>query len=239
MPLYYTTITNPNKMIKLLFAAMLFTLSLTLSAQQTYYKMPNGRIIDLATYEKVKENLSKNGKVDELILSTVKRNDSIIITPKITVLTQKDQHGNYVDPYGEQKKMIGTRFPIEFLKGSDGRNYPKTMLAGQPTLVNFWFTSCLPCIAEIPMLNALKEEAKNQFNFLAITFENSETVRAFLKQHNFSYTQIVAGKSAIDHLKITAYPTNFILDKNGIIIDVYGEITNSQKQVAKILHELL
>ena len=41
-------------------------------------------------YQKVKENLGKNGKVEELIITRIIRNDSIIITPKLTVLTQKD-----------------------------------------------------------------------------------------------------------------------------------------------------
>jgi len=225
--------------MKRLFTALLFISSLPLFAQQTYYKMPNGKIIDLATYKTVKANLSKNGEVNETIISTIKRNDSIIITPKITVLTQKDKNGDYVDPYGEPKKMIGARFPIERFKDSNGRNYPKTMFTGKPTLINFWFTSCIPCIAEIPILNSIKEESGDKFNFLAITFENSEAVNAFLKRNNLRYTHILNSKAAIDTLKITAYPTNLILDKNGVVVEVYGEISQSQKQLSDRLNKLL
>ena len=36
------------------------------SAQATYYKMPNGKILNQLSYDNVKDNLSKNGKIEEV-----------------------------------------------------------------------------------------------------------------------------------------------------------------------------
>lgn len=145
--------------MKIILTALFWLSSLSIFAQQTYYKMPNGKIIDSETYLKVKENLSKNGKLEEIIIAKTQRQDSIIITPKITVLTQKDKDGNYVDPYGEAKKLIGSRFPIECFKNEEGVNYSKALFEGKPTLINFWFTSCVPCVAEIPLLTSMRTNA--------------------------------------------------------------------------------
>jgi len=225
-----------NKLI-LTFLVMLSTSALY--AQESFYKMPNGKIIDQTTYQKVKENLGKNGKVEELIITKIIRNDSIIITPKLNVLTQKDQNGNYIDPYGEQKKLIGTRFPIEKFKNHKGVNYAKTFLNGKPSLINFWFTTCVPCLAEIPVLNNLEAGLKDKVNFLAITFEQQQTVNSFLKHSTYKFQQITNAQQQLNELKVVAYPINFILNKDGIIIDVYGEISNSEKQLMDMLKELL
>lgn len=232
---------NPFSIIMKSFFISLFILfSLSVSGQQNYYyKMPNGKIIDSETYLKVKENLSKNGKVEERVVTRINRNDSVIITPKITVLTGKDKNGNYIDPYGEQKKLIGTRFPIERFKNEKGSNYSKAFLSGKPTIINFWFTNCIPCVAEIPLLDSLHLQSRDKFNFLAITFEDQKVVNAFLKKTSFSFTHILNAKKEIDKLKISAFPTNLILDKKGFIVDVYGEISDSWRQISILLNDLL
>jgi len=207
--------------------------------QQTYYEMPNKKIIDQNTYENVKENLAKNGKLEEVIISKIIRNDSIIITPKFNVLTQKDENGNFTDPYAEQKKLIGSHFPIEIFKNNNGRKYKSNALQGKPTFVNFWFTNCTPCVAEIPTLNKLQDSLQTKVNFFAITFDNSKKVEKFMQKRILNYNHIVNAKEEIKQLKINAYPTNLILNKKGIIIDVYGEINNSEKIILQTLTKLL
>jgi len=225
--------------MKSLLIGILLLNAIATFGQVNYYKMPNGKIIDAQTYKNVKEKLSLNGKVEEIILRSVRRQDSIIITPKITVLTQKDKNGNYIDPYGEAKKLIGLRFPIEQFKKEGGSHYPKSFLEGKPTLINIWFTTCVPCIAEIPLLNSIHNDLVNKVNFIALTFERKAGVDAFLKKTEFDFMQLTDAKTQLDNLKIFAFPTNLILDKNGIVVDVYGDISNSKMQVAGILNDLL
>ncbi|RZJ87030.1 MAG: TlpA family protein disulfide reductase [Chryseobacterium sp.] len=135
--------------------------------------------------------------------------------------------------------MIGSRFPIERFKNEEGINYSKASFEGRPTLINFWFTSCVPCVAEIPLLNSMRTTATNRFNFIAITFENKKNVDAFLKNVDFQFTHLTDAKMQLDSLKIFAFPTSVILDKNGVVVDVYGEISKSSKQVSDLLSQLL
>ena len=46
--------------------------------------------------------------------------------------------------------------PFE-LKDIDGKFVKSEHLKGKPTIINFWFSTCEPCLLEIPALNELKK----------------------------------------------------------------------------------
>ena len=145
------------KILRFLITIFLVFLYSKSFAQTNYYKMKNGKILTEEQYSTVKQNALKNGKVEEIILKREIKNDSIIITARITILMRDDKN-NYFDPYSEPKKLIGKHFPIENFKNSKQKQFSKNYLKGKPTFINFWFTRCLPCIEEIPMMNNLKEK---------------------------------------------------------------------------------
>lgn len=99
----------------------------------------------------------------------------------------------------------------------DNRKISINSLKGKPTLINFWFTTCKPCIEEMPVLNAIKTQLIDSVNFLAITFETTEKTKAFLNKHKFNFTQIANAKEFTDSMKMQAFPVNIFLDKNGIV----------------------
>lgn len=82
----------------------------------------------------------------------------------------------------------------------------------KPTFINFWFTNCPPCIAEIPTLNELKDFYKGKVNFVAITFDDEEKVKKLLNKFDFQLTHIVNEKEFIDGFNISGYPISFMLD---------------------------
>lgn len=83
---------------------------------------------------------------------------------------------------------------------------------------NFWFTSCAPCKAEIPKLNELKEKYKDKnVRFISIALDPEYKINTFLKAFPFNYEIIPEGRWIADMFGITAYPTNIIVDKKGII----------------------
>src|SRR5690606_4278504 len=106
-----------------------------------------------------------------------------------------------------------------------GNNFSAEFFKGKPTVINFWFTNCPPCIEEVPDLYKLKKEFGDSVNFIAITFENQKTVEKFLKKHpKFNYNHITDGKKPINELKIKSYPMTFLLNKDGEIVNVYGAL---------------
>ena len=118
--------------------------------------------------------------------------------------------------------LIGTAFPVKELTLLQGNSMQQADLEGKPSLVNFWFTRCAPCLDEIPVFNRLVKEHQNAFHFLAISFEKASTVERFLKKQPFDFVHAVEAKAFIDSLQLSAYPTTLLLDRHGIVREVRG-----------------
>lgn len=101
----------------------------------------------------------------------------------------------------------------------DGNMVDLKSLKGKVVVLNFWFTRCNPCVEEIPELNSLVREYKNNEDvvFLAVTFDDKATVETFLKKNPFGYTILPEAKSIVDEYIIMGYPANMVLDKKGDI----------------------
>lgn len=207
-------------------------------SQNNYYRILGGKTFDETAYQKIKENVAKNGKVDEIILKAETKKDSIINYVKLgTILVLPDG----TDPYADLRKFVGTKFAIEKFVDENSKNFKKDYLKGKPTIINFWFTRCHPCIEELPTLNKLKEKYGDKINFISITFENQKTVNEFLKKYEYNFKHILNSKKQIDEMKIESYPSNLILDKNGIVKIAEGEISDDYnlKDIEKSLDILL
>lgn len=204
-------------------------------AQKTYYKINGAKPVTENVYKEEKEKITKGGQLEELLLKTETKKDSIINTVRIGIISTTPDG---FDPYGETKKYIGTKFHIEKLVNDNHKNFKENDLLGKPTFINFWFTRCPPCIEEIPLLNKMKEKFGDQVNFITISFNDKKTIDEFVKQQPFNFKHIYNAKRQIDDLKISAYPTSLILDKNGIVKFVFGEVTYDVKDIDVILEGL-
>jgi cytochrome c biogenesis protein CcmG, thiol:disulfide interchange protein DsbE len=120
----------------------------------------------------------------------------------------------------DAKKYIGKPFPLETFTALNKTVVNKAYLAGKPSLLNFWFTTCMPCIAEMPVLNKLKETFGDSVNFIAITYEKRDKVIAFLKKHQYNFIQVADAENLTKALEMTAFPVNIFLDKNGNVVSV-------------------
>ncbi len=97
------------------------------------------------------------------------------------------------------------------------------------TVLNFWFTGCKPCVAELPKLNELNDAIKSMggevVGINTETFDGNETAiqeaSAILESQGAKYRNLSidsasdAGKYASD---IMAFPTTILVDRNGNIV---------------------
>lgn len=126
--------------------------------------------------------------------------------------------------------LVGKTFPDFELRDLDGRTVRWSDLKGRPALVNFWFTRCPPCIAEMPHLNQLKRDfAEEGVAFLAISPDDSLTIRRFLDTHAYDFT-ILPGAEAYIRLFGSEYPLNVFVDKKGVIRHARGAIPTTFDQ---------
>lgn len=127
------------------------------------------------------------------------------------------------------ENKIGTHFPIEHYKNQDGKNFRTNHLQDKLTFINFWSTSCEPCIEELPYLNKLKETFGEKVNFIAITHDSKEKVTRFLVKKNFNFQHITDSSQELQsYFTLVRNPMSFILDKSGNIEEITGSIDESK-----------
>lgn len=91
-------------------------------------------------------------------------------------------------------------------------------LSGDVIVYNFWFTTCAPCKAEIPKLNQVKAKYKDKnVHFISIALDPEYKITPFLETTPLDYEIIPDGQWIAEKFGVTAYPTNIIVDKKGII----------------------
>lgn len=114
------------------------------------------------------------------------------------------------------------------------------------TVVNFWFTTCKPCIGELPDLEALHQElAKkggtvigiNAFTLDGSTKDTNEA-KSVLEQQGVTYPNIWFASNSDAGLftaGLYAFPTTYVVDRNGRIVGdpIVGGIS-SDAQMKKL-----
>ncbi len=110
------------------------------------------------------------------------------------------------------------------------------------TLVDFWFSHCGPCIAEFPKLATVYENFKEQgFEIIGIsvdTRQNKVDWQKAIAKYNLNWKQFwdVNGLNAY-RLFVNSFPTNFLLDERGTIIQKNIPPDALKKFLEKNLHK--
>jgi len=110
-------------------------------------------------------------------------------------------------------------------------------IGGAPKLLNIWASWCIPCIAEAPQLEALKEQGVEIIG-VAIR-DKPEDVAEFLSNHGNPYTRIGSDDiSAIQfELGSSGVPETYVIDPQGVI--TYQHIGDIRPEHIPLLLEQL
>ncbi|MFP9112646.1 TlpA family protein disulfide reductase [Flavobacterium sp. RHBU_3] len=122
-----------------------------------------------------------------------------------------------------------------------GNQYTTESLRGKVIILDFWFTTCAPCIKEMPELNKIREEfGTDEVAYFGITFSEKEKVEKLLKNVKYDYTIVADSKELCDKFGIMFYPTTLVIDKKGKIVYT-GEFMGMKekpKDIRKLLKKL-
>lgn len=184
--------------------------AITLSYSQgteRLYRTDEGNVFTQAQLDSIANSGMPVGKVGEKVV-----NDTVFMMVQI-----------YRDFDGLQTitaKYKGKPLQDFTLRTMDGREVTSEDLKGKVVMINFWSTTCAPCIVEMPELNRLQEEYQDRVVFLAPLPENKASAAKLLARHPFRF-QIAPNSSALfEQLGIDGYPKNFFVNREGVIMDV-------------------
>ena len=113
---------------------------------------------------------------------------------------------------------IGERAPDFELMLIDGRKVRSADLRGQVVILNFWATWCVPCRAELPLLDAYyRTQQKHGLRVFAVATE--DTVPVFRMKPLFAAMAITPTRRVKGKYPLigNAVPTNYVIDRAGVV----------------------
>ena len=148
------------------------------------------------------------------------------------------------------------KFPTFEGKDLDGNTVKSDELfsANAVTVVNFWFTTCNPCVGELSELDALNKELAEKGGSLigvnTFTLDGDEAAiseaKDVLAKKNATYQNVYFasdGEAGKFTENIFAYPTTYVVDRNGNIVGepIVGAITekNQAEKLQKLIDQAL
>ena len=139
------------------------------------------------------------------------------------------------------------KFPAFEGKDLDGNTVKSSELFSKNavTVVNFWFTTCNPCVGELSELDALNKELAEKGGALigvnTFTLDGNETAiseaKDVLAKKGATYQNVYFasdGEAGKFTTNIFAYPTTYVVDRNGNIVGdpIVGAITEKNQAEA-------
>ena len=176
---------------------------------------------------------------------------------KYPEIMQKSMDGDMSMPAGSDTSTPPDdgsmqKFPAFEGKDLDGNTVKSDELfsGNAVTVVNFWFTTCNPCVGELAELDALKKELAEKGGSLigvnTFTLDGDEAAiseaKDVLAKKGATYQNVYFdsdGEAGKFTTNIFAYPTTYVVDRSGNIVGepIVGAIT--EKKQAETLQKLI
>jgi cytochrome c biogenesis protein CcmG/thiol:disulfide interchange protein DsbE len=119
----------------------------------------------------------------------------------------------------------GFSAPDFSLQTPGGETYTLADLRGKPVLINLWTSWCPPCRAEMPALERVYKEYRDQgFEILAVNStsqDNQQDAVSFAEELGLTFPILLDPTGEISHLyQLSSLPTSFFVGKDGVIREV-------------------
>ena len=199
-------------------------------------------------YEWLKESTTEISNIENKLTA---------LEEKYPEIMQKSMDGDMSMPAGSDTSNPPDdgsmqKFPAFEGKDLDGNTVKSDELfsANAVTVVNFWFTTCNPCVGELSELDALNKELAEKGGSLigvnTFTLDGDETAiseaKDVLAKKGATYQNVYFdsdGEAGKFTTNIFAYPTTYVVDRSGNIVGepIVGAIT--EKKQAETLQKLI
>ena len=121
---------------------------------------------------------------------------------------------------GQQHLKVDDNAPAFKLWLTDGTKLTNEDIKEKVVVFKFWFTSCMPCLTDIPKLNNLvkKFDKRDDILFIAPALDRKPVIEKLLAVHHFSFKIAYSAMDVSQKFnKKRVYPSYFIINKEGKI----------------------
>ena len=203
-------------------------------------------------YEWLKESATEISNIENKLTELEKKYpeimqksiDSDMSMPTVDNMSMPSNQSG-ADKMAEQGSM--QKFPAFEGKDLDGNTVKSEELfsGNAVTVVNFWFTTCNPCVGELAELDALNKELAEKGGSLigvnTFTLDGDETAiseaKDVLAKKGATYQNVYFdsdGEAGKFTTNIFAYPTTYVVDRSGNIVGepIVGAVTGKAQAEA-------
>lgn len=178
--------------------------------------LPQSTWNEMAADENYKFIRMKNSNEDTLYLTVIRRT--------VEELNRyRETKGKRINDAPKPKESsvfpMGTKVKFEKMKDMDGNRLDFRSDTSTVVVLNFWFTTCPPCKAEIPMLNNMIRKYKDnpKVKFIAISLNDEAELVKFLRYNPYNYQIIPDGRYYAEKYGVTLYPTHVVVGKDKMV----------------------
>ena len=123
----------------------------------------------------------------------------------------------------QQGSLVGKVAPALTLTDMQGRQVSLEQFHGKVVILNFWATWCPPCREEMPSMEKLYQDYKEQgLVLLAVNIEENgkQAVSTFLQKRPYSFPILLDSDNVAQNtFGVFRFPESFIIDRNGVIVE--------------------
>jgi len=158
-------------------------------------------------------------------------------------LARSGDGGRFVSQIAHDKKPVAPPFnlaviwpnaepwPANLRPRLNDRRLTLSELRGQPTVINFWASWCVPCKEEAPAFAATAERFRGRVAFVGLNVQDlTGPARHFLERYKVNYVSIRDGgnKTYTDY-GLTGVPETYYIDPRGhAIAHAIGAVTKTE-----------
>lgn len=140
-----------------------------------------------------------------------------------------------------KKLKVGDTMTAFNAKGMDSSSLTIDAAKDSIIILDFFYTTCAPCIAAIPELNKVHEQFKNTgVSVIGINPFNTDWdhLPNFISDHSVAYQVLKTEKQVVYDYGVTGYP-RLIVIKNGIIVKIYyGFAKGMDAELTKLINSI-
>jgi len=124
------------------------------------------------------------------------------------------------EPSDLSAQALNTLWSSSF-EGLDAQSTTLSQFQGKPLVINFWATWCVPCVEEMPLLNAFyQQNASKSWQVIGLAIDQPSSVKKFLARHPIDYPIFQAGLLGTELTKTLGddqegLPFTIVLDAEG------------------------
>ena len=140
-----------------------------------------------------------------------------------------------------KEDRVDASFDLRLTALSNGERLSLGDFRGKTIFMNVWATWCPPCLAEMPLIQALYDDVKQEnIAFVMIsTDESAEVARAYFRKNEFTLPIYMLDGPLPEPYSSRILPTTYVISPNGKLVSKHAGMANyNSDSFRKFLRDL-